>query len=154
MYYDFLSHEGKPTRSGRYKWGSGDRPFQRLEKAKKYFQPTIKVGKDKSNISPLEKISRDTRNVTDTASRITTKAKSNKKLEKYRKEASSMTDEELRNVINRLDMEKRYSELSAQTSKSGAEYVDKILSTMGDVAFIVGTVAGIGSTIYELNKKG
>lgn len=29
---DEIYHYGMPGRSGRYKWGSGDRPYQRLEK--------------------------------------------------------------------------------------------------------------------------
>lgn len=30
--YDYFVHYGMPERSGRYAWGSGDRPYQRLEK--------------------------------------------------------------------------------------------------------------------------
>lgn len=34
---DYLAHYGVKERSGRYDWGSGDRPYQRLEKRKGFF---------------------------------------------------------------------------------------------------------------------
>lgn len=41
-----LYHYGMPGRSGRYEWGTGERPYQRLEKPKKTFKQKRKEKKE------------------------------------------------------------------------------------------------------------
>lgn len=55
-----------------------------------------------------------------------------------RKKMSDMSDTELRNVLNRLDMEKRYRTLLAEESKRNMTSFEKgkkrVLNMLGDVA--------------------
>ena len=47
-----------------------------------------------------------------------------------KKKLKDMSDEELRSVINRIDMEKRYSELTAPQKTKGEKFIKSILSDM------------------------
>lgn len=157
-----LYHSGKPRRSGRYPWGSGDRPYQsetagfRLKKkvkaagaiAGKVVAPTIKGGKDKPNISPAEKTIRNVRDISSTVYG----AKKRKLSKQYAEEASSMSNEELRRSIERMNLEDTY------VNKKSSRYIDgktsalDILDTIGDVTSIAAAIAGIGSVIYKVYK--
>lgn len=72
--------------------------------------------------------------------------------EKY-KDASEMSDKELREFLNRYDMEQRYDRIVNENKKdilSGSEVVKEILNVTKDVA----AVAVSAATIYSiLNKK-
>lgn len=61
------------------------------------------------------------------------------------KSVKSMSDAELRNRLNRLQMERQYSQLSSTDVKRGKEYVSKSLKVAGTVATATSTVL----TIYN-----
>jgi len=55
--------------------------------------------------------------------------------------AKKMTDDELRRVINRMNLEKQYSDLTRKDTSKGLETAKDILGIIGSVAAI--TVAGV-----------
>lgn len=64
---------------------------------------------------------------------------------------SKLSDQELRDRINRLNMEKKYGELTgdAKLVRSGQDWTREILQTTGAVVGIGATIAG---TIYTIRK--
>ena len=65
------------------------------------------------------------------------------------KSIKSMSDAELRNRLNRLQMERQYSELSPSGIRKGSEYVQKIIKTGTTVAAVTTTAL----TIYNNANK-
>ena len=61
------------------------------------------------------------------------------------KSVKSMSDVELRNRLNRLQMEKQYSQLSSTDVNRGKEYVSKTLKVAGTIA----TATSTALTIYN-----
>lgn len=61
------------------------------------------------------------------------------------KSVKSMSDAELRNRLNRLQMEKQYSQLSSTDVNRGKEYVSKTLKVAGAIA----TATSTALTIYN-----
>lgn len=72
---------------------------------------------------------------------------------KQRREMSKMSDAELRARINRMDMERRYAELNPSKTARGAQTAKTILSVVGGVAAIGGSVASI-ALAYQTLKEG
>ena len=70
---------------------------------------------------------------------------------KNKLDLSSMTDQQLRNEINRAFLEKQYNDMFApQKVSRGREYVSKILETTGTVLTIGSSALGIALAIKEL----
>lgn len=100
---------------------------------------TIKGGKDKPNISPAEKLVNETERIIDSADRL---RKINKKPDPTIK---TLSDDELRSYINRMDLERRYSELSSRDVNNGLTIVKDVLSIVGSAAAIYATVSSLKS---------
>lgn len=82
------------------------------------------------------------KNANDTAIRNTPKPKM---------DLSNMTDQEMRNRINRAILERQYNDLFApQTVSKGREHASKILETTGSVLAIGSSALGIALAIKEL----
>lgn len=106
-----------------------------------------------------EDISRAKRSV-DSASGLVNKARSlnqdsmNKRKKKESLDLSSMTDKELRDRINRADLEKRYNDLFAGEQSTavsrGQRRVDDILRVGGNVLAVGSSALGIALAIKEL----
>lgn len=66
-----------------------------------------------------------------------------------------LTDNELRNKINRLKTEHEYSDLVGETKyiKSGSEKAREILQTVGSSIAIVGSAAMVAATIHGMMNK-
>ena len=146
--------------SGRNRYGTyegiearEEKKRRRRETVGKAFDPSIKGGKDKPNISPVEKISKETGNITNNISKILDSRDIMRDAGKVKQSnASTMSDQELRDAINRLELERKYDSLSQSTISEGKVYTDEILKTVGSVVGIVGSVAGIISTINTIRK--
>lgn len=61
------------------------------------------------------------------------------------KSISSMSDQELRDRINRLNLERQYSQLSPKSVSRGKECIDTIITTGKTIAALTGTAY----TVYE-----
>ena len=105
-----------------------------------------------------EDLSRAKRSVESTAG-LVNKARSlnqesmNKRRKKTTLDLSNMTDKELRDRINRADLEKRYNDLFAgeqDTVSRGQKRVDDILRVGGDVLAVGSSALGIALAIKEL----
>lgn len=76
--------------------------------------------------------------------------KRNKEAQKVDKKIQSMSDEELRKRINRIQMERQYALLTSGDRLSGKDKALEILETTGSVVGIVGGTLGIAATIKSL----
>lgn len=63
-----------------------------------------------------------------------------------------MTDKELNDTINRIQLERRYSDLKGDTkyTKSGSEKTREMLQTIGAVAGVAGSVMSVLATILAI----
>ena len=74
-----------------------------------------------------------------------------KSVKKQKLDLSNMTDKELRDRIERANLEARYNEMFAPKNVSkGRVYIDKTLEVAGGVLATTGTVLGIALAIKEL----
>ena len=76
---------------------------------------------------------------------------SNKRAKAMRKmDVSQMSDQELRERVSRLNMEKQYKSLMTEDIDNGNKYVSNILGTVGDLVTIGASAASIAVAIYTL----
>lgn len=115
----------------------------------------VKQAKGKPNISYAESISKDTsnavRNVSDTINALN---RIHERNNPTKTDASSLSDEELRRRINRLNMERQYSDLVRSTSQT-SKY-QKWKDAMDIVVPVVGvasSVVGIAATVHSMRLK-
>lgn len=83
------------------------------------------------------------------AGNIAYNAKPSKKVQK---ELSQMSDQDLRNRINRLNMEQQYANLNPSRTARGAKAAKSILEVAGSVATIGASSIGIALAIRQLKK--
>lgn len=61
-----------------------------------------------------------------------------------RSDASSLTDQQLRDAVNRMQLEENYNRLmNSREVSRGSEFVDKALDVVGDTALLAGSIASI-----------
>ena len=118
---DHLEHYGLPRRSGRYKWGSGKDPYQSIER-KSSLKKEAKNGERyvKSKLSSSNRAQKK-------AERKAAKAREKTKANKYSDEKAyvkSLSDEELRRIINRDAMESQYLRNHPQKKPLAKKMVD------------------------------
>lgn len=111
-------------------------PEQRSKLGDAAFTRSIKAGKDKPNISPTEQIVKETGNIV----RVAKKAKN-----VHNRPVKAMSNSELKERIERLQLEKSFEQLNAEDVARGRITAEDILS-------VIGSVAQIGGTIYVLKK--
>ena len=74
-----------------------------------------------------------------------------------RKSSKSMSDAELRSRINRLEMERKYTQLSTERINKGKAYVNKSIKALGSVAALTTTAINVYNNIDKIktiiNKK-
>lgn len=142
---DYLAHTGNKN-SGRYKRGSGQRPFQHM------FNPTLKNGKG-PNQSPFEKTMGTTGKGIESVQKTEGAIHGLKNVGqdiKNRNDARHMTDDELRQVINRKNLEKQYAEAMADPARDyGHQKLQAILGTVGTAVSIAGGIATIYSAFHQ-----
>lgn len=116
-----------------------------------------KLSKDESATGKLEK----TKKVVDAASNLINQAKNlnrnkiNASQGKQTMDLSNMTDQQLRDEINRYNLEKRYHEIFAKDSDEiarGQRYVSEALDVVGDLAVVGSSALAIALAIKELRK--
>ena len=74
-----------------------------------------------------------------------------------RKSRKSMSDAELRSRINRLEMERKYTQLSTERINKGKAYVNKSIKALGSVATLTTTAINVYNNLDKIktiiNKK-
>ena len=63
-----------------------------------------------------------------------------------------MSDEDLRKKINRLNLEKQYSDLTSRDVDLGRQKLDLVLDTTMSIANIAATAASVASIIWMIKK--
>lgn len=135
----YLSHGGPG--SGRYPWGSGDRPYQRLEGSRKKSSGLsgyiIRSKKEKRAEEKQTKAQHDElkkrmeeaekkRQHDEDKERVLRSGTASEVM-KYQGE---LTNRELQEAYNRIDLERKLSSFSASEVKSGMEKVDKAMQNL------------------------
>ena len=101
----------------------------------------MKWGVRKEVVSTIGKTSRKTADKFGNSYKLRTSSKALAK-------AKTMSDEELRKVASRLELENRY--VNARTAQAGKSKINSLLSTIGTMS-----TAAVGvMTVYEKIKKG
>ena len=67
-----------------------------------------------------------------------------KRSKKSEEDVTKMSDQELRDKINRMQLEENYNRLKESREASrGSQFVDKALDAVGDAALLAGSIASI-----------
>ena len=155
-----LYHIGMPRRSGRYPWGSGDRPYQSLGQGSKKKKGgggdlSINDSELQRNLKTSKKVIRETSNALKTIDRNIDDGSNNHEKKWERMELSDMSDQELRDKINRENLEIQYSKTfnskEPEVSK-GKEFVKKMFKYGIEGLEVAGTVVSIVLAIEELRQ--
>lgn len=112
-------------------------------------RPSIKNGKDRANISPAEKMFKDSGRVVNDTERLVGDVYDARR---KKTDLSSMSDKELREQINRLELENRYRTLSEVDTSTSEHYVKNFLDEVGTIVTIGGGIAAIASTVYTIKN--
>lgn len=165
----YLAHIGVKRKSGRYPYGSGERPYQRENipvgggsdstasseetpnRRDTWFSPGMKTGKGKENVSPAEKVTNESKKIASEAKNIN--AAIRKANRASGKALSEISDEDLRKAINRMSLERQYNSLTTENTRSGWDYAEAVLDVVGSVLGIAGSAASIAATIYWIQNK-
>lgn len=92
-------------------------------------------------------------NIAGTSSRMVSRSAAKKRAKIAEKiDVSEMSDTELRNQINRMNMERQYKQLKAEQISTGRDKVSDILSSAGDILAVGASAASIAVAIYTIKK--
>ena len=123
------------------KWGVRRTPSQLghdtggvdLQKAKKKVEAANTIVNESQNIN--KKVS----------------SRKQRKIQKQQvQNAKAMTDQELRERVNRLNMEQQYARLSTEQMSAGKVNVDRVLSEVGTVVALTNSVLAIALAVQKL----
>lgn len=154
----------KPKKIGFHKKSEIQKTYskqKRSEMAEKAFSRNIKDGKDKPNTSLVEKSIKDTKKAVDsskdvvrTADRVLHRKERDKAYSEAFQRAQKMSDQDLRNFINRKNLEKQYvNSLDIDTLSRGQQRALDVLDIAGDVLGVAGGAAALGVSIYEFTHR-
>ena len=104
------------------------------------------LGRAKNYTNDASKIVKETKKINDSIKSIHDTTKNTAKSENL----SSMTDKELRERINRMDLERRYRTLSSESVKKGNDYINEVLKTSGEVLTTTGKALGAVTSILTI----
>ena len=119
------------------------------KKIPELFERNVKGGKDKPNISPIEREVSDIKRVTDKLDEKKKKKQKAADRERIRKEVSHLSDDDLRKRINRLNMEKQYTDLKTEDLDAGKWSTYEVLDIAGNVVTIAIGAYGLYKTIRK-----
>lgn len=152
---DFLSHEGNEN-SGRYRRGSGERPWQHVKNfSKRNLTRNVKVGKDKPKKSKAEVLVGDTsKSAQDITNNLSSVLSIIRKYDKKGNDQKiALSDKELSDAIRRLELEKRYASLTTAQKQSGYEKAMDALSLIGSTTAIAASSVAVAAGIYNIKKR-
>lgn len=140
----YLSHEGKEGRSGRYPLGSGDRPYQRLERARRspgYFARRKEAKHQKELLEKKKKLLEEQRKKQEETARL--KADKDRVLREgsateVRKYLGELSNQELAMAVDRIQWMKKldaYTEAEAKKAagKTTFEQIDQLMTNIGKI---------------------
>lgn len=105
------------------------------------------------NLKDIQKQVNQGKNVVDGVKKTRAKAAEKQTEKKIRDDLSKMSDQELRDIVNRLNMEERYMQvMKSRDVVTGKSKVDKILDYAGTALTIGGSALSIMVAMKELQK--
>ena len=173
---DEIYHYGVPRRSGRYPWGSGDRPYQALGggkkkkasyddisddemkkvvKRKKLEDQYRRATEDPDEKETAKRVLNDTAYALNTVNNNIDDGSRNREMKWERMDLNNMTDQELRDAINRENLEIQYSKLfnsSEPEVKKGKQFVKNLFKTGVAAITVTASVLDILIAIDTLKK--
>ena len=146
LFDDHLEHYGLPRRSGRYKWGSGKDPYQSLER-KRPLKKAVKAGEHyiKSKLGSSKRAQKKAAKAREKEENE--KAKEQRK-NKYRNEKAyvkSLSDEELRKINSRDQMESQYLKNHPQQKPFHKKMIDMAVKEI--------VIPAVSETVKDEGKK-
>lgn len=130
---------------------------KRKSNENEYLSQNIKQGKGKADKSPAEVISKETdksvKEASSSARRMgdmSRKAKQAQKNLEADARVKTMSDDDLRRVINRLNLEKQYKNLTAADIETGWDKAADVLDVVGGITGVAASAAIIASTLYGI----
>lgn len=158
----YQNEDGTLTEAGkkRYARDAREKEFNKYDESTgKYYKSSKKNGRTELEVDANRYAKEDlarTKKLTDETAGLARNLKnandqSIRNKPKIRMDLSNMSDQELRNQINRELLERQYNDVFNPVSVSkGREYAGKILDTAGVVLPIAGSALGIALQIKEL----
>ena len=105
------------------------------------------------NLKDIQKQVNQGKNVVDGVKKTKTKAAEKQHEKKIKSDLSQMSDKELRDIVNRLNMEERYMQvMKSRDVQVGKSKADKILDYAGTALTIGSSALSIMIAIKELQK--
>ena len=105
------------------------------------------------NLKDIQKQVNQGKNVVDGVKKTRTKAVEKQHEKKIKSDLSQMSDKELRDIVNRLNMEERYMQvMKSRDVQVGKSKADKILDYAGTALTIGSSALSIMIAIKELQK--
>ena len=142
---NFLQHDGqKGMRWGIRRWQNEDGSL--TPEGKEHYRAMYNKGNSTRDIT------NSARGGIDAVASLTKRIRGNSR--PADPEIKQLSDNELRQRINRLQMEKQYSDLTAKDTKSGFETAKDILSFVGSAAAVIATGVGLYTSLKGFNVKG
>lgn len=106
----------------------------------------VDLQKAKKKVDAANTIVNETRNINNNVSK-----KQSKKVQKQKMaEVKSMSDKELRERVNRLNMEQQYMRMSAEQMNVGRANVNSVLNNVGTVVNVASSALAIAVAIQKL----
>lgn len=87
------------------------------------------------------------------AKKVDSIASERSNVKKNKPKLDKMSDQELRDVVNRMDLEQQYSSLKKESVKRGKVKASDVLSVAGDVLAIGASASAIALAIYNAKNK-
>ncbi len=133
METNYLIHYGIKRRSGRFPWGSGKRPFQSgggaIGKAVRFVRAKKTEKKRNENLKKAREKAAENRKLAADKDRVL-KSGSATEVLRYK---GKLTNQELSEVVRRLEFEEKIRNLSKKEIKTGIQKVDEYMKTLEKV---------------------
>lgn len=157
----YQNKDGSLTDAGRKRYGDTadasvsmalERGARRATRGRRIKDQTSRYLSKEGKSSKAEKIGNQAANALNDAARLAGKNPNKKAKNALANEARSMSDEDLKKAIGRLQMEKQYRDLSLNVRDTGRHTVEDVIGTTASVVGIAASAAGIAATIHSIRK--
>lgn len=139
--------DGSLTEAGKKRYASDTKNMSEKQKSKYAADPDKWV---KEDMERTKGVADAGKNLSDTLDR----AVQNTRTKKERMDLSAMSDQEMRNKINREMLERQYNDMFASNERErGKKAVSAVLQTVGTTLGIVGSALQVAIWINQLKKS-
>lgn len=146
----YQNYDGTLTEAGKKRYARDTKDLSDKKKAKYEANPDKWVNED---LNSGRRLADESANLTNKLKNANESAMRNQP--KIKMDLSSMSDQQMRNEINRALLERQYNDMFApKKSTKGREVVNGVLATAGTVLGIGSSALGIALAIRDLRGKG